>query len=140
MSNVAPQLTLLSLDIKTHLNSKSIKAHETQVQHRQKWQCYATPHHNCLRFINLNSRGQPSTIYRASHPLETLSHLQGWILTSIDDGVHLQDRDVSFVERHFITQASSTSQFLSVLLLICKRMTTMTIKFWMERQEKKLIH
>lgn len=43
---------------------------------------------------------------------------KGQILTSIDYGVHLQDGDVSFVERHFIAQASSTFQFLFVLFLI----------------------
>lgn len=87
---------------------------------------FSTPLHSYLRFFNMNSRGQASIIYRVSDPQETLSNNRGWILTGIDYGVHLQDRDVSFVEGHFITQASSASHFLSVLLLIVwKRTKTM---------------
>lgn len=48
----------------------------------------------------------------------TIQQLEQQILTSIDYSIHLQDSYVSFVERYFITQPSSTCQLLPLLFLI----------------------
>lgn len=48
----------------------------------------------------------------------TIQQLKQQILTSIDYSVHLQDSYVSFVQRYFITQPSSTGQLLPLLFLI----------------------
>lgn len=51
-----------------------------QVQQQQKAKCFPLPLHPCMHFSTLNSRGQPSIIYRTyrvSNPQETKSQFQG---------------------------------------------------------------
>lgn len=59
-------------------------------------------------------------MYELSHlqAENTIQQLKQQILTSIDYSVHLQDSYVSFVQRYFITQPSSTGQLLPLLFLI----------------------
>lgn len=43
------------------------------------------------------------------------------VLTSVDDGIHLQDGDVSFVEGHFVARAAATCWLVSFHFdIICK--------------------
>lgn len=96
--------------------------HETQVQQQKKCQCFF---HATLPIPALLHSGQQRA---AKHYMwrkwASGNTSKGCILTGIDDGVHLQDRDVPFVERHFIIQASSASQFLCILFFIIWKRTT----------------